>query len=111
MALDPEDPLLEVALYLEGDERKVGSDWRYRFHVSIFNFLGSLPTLLLIFIIRIYQTAISPMLGKNCRFNPTCSEFAIQSLSKKGFFVGIYSSIHRISRCNPLFRGGDDPVV
>ena len=111
MVLGLENPLLEGALCLEGGERKVGSDWRYNPHVFIFNLLSSALALLLIFIIRTYQVTISPLLGNRCRFNPTCSEYAIQSLNKKGLLMGLFLSAHRISRCNPLFKGGDDPVV
>ena len=111
MVLELENPLLEAVPCSEGGERKVGSDWRYNPRVSIFNLLGSIPTLLLVIIIKTYQFTISPLLGQNCRFNPTCSEYAIQSLSKKGFFMGFLLSVYRVLRCNPFSSGGNDPVL
>lgn len=45
-----------------------------------------------------------------CRFTPTCSAYALEAFKKRGFFVGLILSIGRILRCNPLFKGGYDPV-
>jgi putative membrane protein insertion efficiency factor len=45
-----------------------------------------------------------------CRFQPTCSQYAIEALQKRGVFVGICLSVWRIIRCNPFCRGGYDPV-
>jgi putative membrane protein insertion efficiency factor len=61
-------------------------------------------------IIRIYQILISPMLGPTCRFNPTCSHYAIGAINEHGFFKGFWLSIKRISKCHPLHHGGEDPV-
>ena len=63
-----------------------------------------------VFLIKLYQTIISPALGVNCRFNPTCSNYAIESLKKHGLFKGLYYSIIRISKCHPWGKRGDDPV-
>ena len=63
-----------------------------------------------IFLIKIYQAVISPAIGSNCRFNPTCSNYAIESLKKHGLFKGLYFSFNRISRCHPWGKSGDDPV-
>ncbi|MGM0508398.1 MAG: membrane protein insertion efficiency factor YidD [Fusobacteriota bacterium] len=65
---------------------------------------------LLIFLINIYQNIISPLLPKTCRFYPTCSTYSKKALKKHGLFKGIYLSIKRILKCNPLFKGGYDPV-
>ena len=65
---------------------------------------------LLIAFIRLYQRAISPLLPPLCRFEPTCSEYFIQALRKKGLFLGILLGIWRILRCNPFCKGGYDPV-
>ncbi|MFL3004917.1 MAG: membrane protein insertion efficiency factor YidD [Candidatus Neomarinimicrobiota bacterium] len=62
------------------------------------------------YIIKSYQIAISPLLGKNCRFHPTCSNYALEALKKKGLLVGVFLSIKRILKCNPFFAGGYDPV-
>ncbi|WP_321529985.1 membrane protein insertion efficiency factor YidD [uncultured Desulfuromonas sp.] len=63
-----------------------------------------------LFLIKVYQRTISPLTPPSCRFIPTCSEYAILSIKKYGFFVGVFKSILRILRCNPLFKGGYDPV-
>ena len=63
-----------------------------------------------IFLIKIYQVVISPAIGSNCRFNPTCSNYAIESLKKNGLLKGLYFSFIRISKCHPWGKSGDDPV-
>jgi len=63
-----------------------------------------------VFLIKIYQFLISPIIGKNCRFNPTCSNYALEALKKHGLILGMYYSILRISRCHPWGGSGHDPV-
>jgi len=63
-----------------------------------------------IFLIRCYKRFISPLLPPRCRFEPTCSSYAIEAIRKKGFFVGSAKALWRILRCNPWCRGGYDPV-
>ena len=63
-----------------------------------------------IFLIRIYQNSISPLLGKNCRFVPTCSQYTIEAIQEYGSVKGILMGVKRIIRCNPLSKGGYDPV-
>ena len=63
------------------------------------------------FLIRIYQHTLSPIIGKNCRFTPTCSEYTIQAIEEHGTFIGIKMGIGRICRCNPFSKGGYDPVI
>ena len=63
-----------------------------------------------IVLIKFYQLFISPILGLNCRFTPTCSYYAIESLKKHGLFVGMYLSLTRISKCHPWGDSGHDPV-
>jgi len=63
-----------------------------------------------IFLIKIYQFLISPIIGKNCRFNPTCSNYALEALKKHGLILGMYYSTIRISRCHPWGGSGHDPV-
>ena len=60
--------------------------------------------------IRIYQKMVSPSLGKNCRFTPTCSSYAVGALSRFGVIKGSWLAIRRIGRCNPLVPAGYDPV-
>ena len=63
-----------------------------------------------IFLIKLYQWCISPILKTNCRFLPTCSEYTIQSIEEYGLLKGGYLSIKRISRCHPFGGGGYDPI-
>jgi len=63
-----------------------------------------------IVIIKFYQTLISPLLGSNCRFQPTCSEYCMDSLKMWGFFKGLYLSLRRIMKCHPWGGKGYDPV-
>jgi hypothetical protein len=66
------------------------------------------PFLLLI---RFYQFFISPWLGKNCRFDPTCSEYAKEALNTHGALKGLYLSIKRILKCHPFSKAEYyDPV-
>jgi putative membrane protein insertion efficiency factor len=64
---------------------------------------------LLIACVRTYQRAISPLLGQNCRFQPTCSEYMIAAINKHGAWRGMLRGIWRILRCHPFHRGGFDP--
>lgn len=63
-----------------------------------------------VFLIKIYQFLISPIIGKNCRFIPTCSNYALEALKKHGLVLGMYYSIIRISKCHPWGGSGHDPV-
>lgn len=64
----------------------------------------------LLLLLRIYQLVLSPMLGKNCRFHPTCSCYAHESLTRYGVIKGSYLTTIRILKCNPLHPGGFDYV-
>ena len=61
-------------------------------------------------LIRLYRIFISPLLGSNRRHTPTCSEYGIIALKKHGVFKGTFLTAKRILKCNPLFKGGYDPV-
>ena len=65
---------------------------------------------ILIKLIEFYRKNISPRKIPCCRFTPTCSAYAIEAIQKRGAFVGTLLSIWRILRCNPLCKGGYDPV-
>ena len=65
---------------------------------------------LLLIPIFLYQRFISPMLGKNCRFTPTCSQYAVEAIRKYGPFKGLFLAIKRILRCHPWGGSGYDPV-
>jgi len=65
---------------------------------------------LTIYFIRVYQLTISPYLGNNCRYYPTCSKYAIEAIEKNGLMVGIKMAVFRILRCNPWGGSGIDMV-
>ena len=71
---------------------------------------NSAPQKLVISFIKSYQRFLSPLLGSNCRFNPTCSSYAIEAINRFGVLKGCWLASKRILRCHPLNAGGDDPV-
>jgi hypothetical protein len=64
----------------------------------------------LIGLIRFYQIAISPLLGANCRYHPSCSQYALDAIGKYGAIRGTWFATRRILRCQPFAKGGYDPV-
>ena len=72
-----------------------------------FNMIKILPFLL---VIRLYQYLISPVFKSNCRYLPTCSEYAVISLKEYGIIKGIYMASKRILSCHPFGGEGYDPV-
>ncbi len=64
----------------------------------------------LILLVRFYRVAISPWLGMNCRFDPTCSNYALEALQVHGVFKGTWLAAKRIGRCHPWGGSGYDPV-
>ena len=70
----------------------------------------SLLARLLVKIVRLYQLALSPYFGQQCRFSPTCSQYAIEAIKKHGAFAGMNYSVRRIGKCHPWHPGGHDPV-
>ncbi len=70
----------------------------------------AIPKLSLIIVIRGYQKWISPLIGPSCRFNPSCSSYALQAIKMHGAIKGSWLATKRIVKCHPLHAGGDDPV-
>ena len=64
----------------------------------------------LLAIFKAYQYAISPLLGRSCRFFPSCSEYAVEAVEKHGALKGSWLSAKRVCRCHPWHPGGYDPV-
>lgn len=64
----------------------------------------------LLWIIKLYRSLLSPFFPMSCRFNPTCSEYAIESIKKQGVVIGLFLTLKRLLRCHPFHEGGDDPV-
>jgi hypothetical protein len=66
-------------------------------------------TRLLIFLIRVYQRLLSPLLGPVCRFEPSCSRYAVACLTNHGALRGSWLTVRRLCRCHPFHPGGYDP--
>lgn len=64
----------------------------------------------LVFLIRFYQYTFSAILGGQCRFHPTCSQYAVEAFEKLPLHRAFYLTLWRILRCQPFAKGGDDPV-
>ncbi|HUI25590.1 MAG TPA: membrane protein insertion efficiency factor YidD [Candidatus Kryptonia bacterium] len=67
---------------------------------------GSIASL----IVKLYQLAISPLLGSHCRFAPSCSQYAADALRQHGIWRGSGLAVRRLARCHPWHPGGWDPV-
>jgi putative membrane protein insertion efficiency factor len=65
---------------------------------------------LLLFLIRFYRAAISPLFPPSCRYVPTCSAYAMEAIEKYGAWRGGWMAVKRILRCHPFHKGGYDPV-
>ncbi len=65
---------------------------------------------LLMGIVQGYRLVLSPWLGSACRFEPTCSAYALQALERHGAAAGSYLTVHRLMRCHPWCAGGSDPI-
>jgi len=74
------------------------------------NVLLKIASFSFIAIIKLYQWMISPLLGPQCRFTPTCSNYSLQAFKKYGPFKGFWLTVKRISRCHPWGGHGEDPV-
>ncbi|MCY3707351.1 MAG: membrane protein insertion efficiency factor YidD [Caldilineaceae bacterium] len=64
----------------------------------------------LLLLIRLYQRSISPLMGSNCRFYPTCSQYTYEAVERYGAAQGGWMGLRRICRCHPWHPGGFDPV-
>jgi len=65
---------------------------------------------LLLFLIRAYQYALRPLMGANCRFYPSCSDYAREAVERHGALKGVWLALGRVLRCHPYHPGGFDPV-
>ena len=72
--------------------------------------LNKVATFPLLILIRGYQLIVSPILGSNCRFMPTCSEYAIESFKSYGLIKGFFLTIKRVGKCQPWGSHGYDPI-
>ena len=65
---------------------------------------------LFVYLVKGYRLFLSPVFGKQCRFYPTCSQYALDALKSKTLFISLKLILIRISKCHPLNDGGYDPV-
>jgi uncharacterized protein len=63
-----------------------------------------------IWLIKVYKLCISPLTGSSCRFEPSCSEYALQAFEKKSFFRALILIVKRLSKCHPFHPGGKDEI-
>lgn len=77
--------------------------------LGTFRFIGILLKRLIIGLIKMYQRFLSPLFPPVCRFNPTCSAYAVRAIEKYGILKGGFLAVWRILRCNPFSKGGYDP--
>jgi putative membrane protein insertion efficiency factor len=72
--------------------------------------IGRCTSAVLLGLIRLYQLTLSPWLGRQCRFDPTCSVYAAEALRRFGVRRGLWLAAKRLGRCHPWGRSGYDPV-
>ena len=65
---------------------------------------------LLLLLLSSYQYAVRPLLGANCRFYPSCSDYAKEAIERHGALRGLWLSVRRVAKCHPYHPGGFDPV-
>ena len=97
-----------VNAYFLGDAKKEEKFYLLNFVLMILN---TVLTKILIAFIKAYRSIISPFIGSNCRFEPTCSKYSIDALKAHGPYKGIFLMFKRIIKCHPFNKGGMDPVI
>jgi len=73
-------------------------------------FMANLSKRILLLTLDIYKVVLSPLFWGSCRFTPSCSHYMREAINIHGTLKGVYLGLRRLLRCNPLFRGGYDPV-
>lgn len=80
----------------------------FGFAYVVWRGLVAVPSWTLIGAVRVYQWTLSPFIGQQCRFHPTCSNYMILAVRKYGAFRGFFLGLWRIAKCNPFHPGGED---
>ena len=77
--------------------------------MNLMRYIIRLPGEVMVLMVRCYQLLLSPLLGRTCRFHPSCSEYFILAVRKYGLIIGGWKGVCRIGRCHPWNPGGYDP--
>ncbi|MBP9995423.1 MAG: membrane protein insertion efficiency factor YidD [bacterium] len=77
---------------------------------KVLRFIANVPANVMIGLIYVYKYTLSPLIGRNCRYTPTCSTYGVQAIRKYGAIKGGWLTIKRIASCNPWGGSGYDPV-
>ena len=77
---------------------------------NIWNYLKKGLSAILIALIKVYQWTLSPLIGRSCRYTPTCSNYGLEAIQKHGPFKGSWLTFKRVLSCNPWGGSGYDPV-
>lgn len=77
---------------------------------AVLRLLRSVPRLVLVALLRVYQSVISPMTGPTCRYYPSCSQYALVAVQRHGAVRGTWLAARRLARCHPWAAGGVDDV-
>jgi len=78
--------------------------------VAALVWVGRLPALIVVTLLRVYRAVVSPMYGQTCRFYPSCSAYALEAVEVHGVLRGGWLALRRLGRCHPWNPGGVDPV-
>tara|TARA_B100000029_G_scaffold168020_1_gene164217 strand:+ start:186 stop:500 length:315 start_codon:yes stop_codon:yes gene_type:complete len=101
---------LGESAFLLGAGNAVEKRYPRKFFILFLSFISKAASVSFVFLIKAYRAALSPFLGSNCRFDPTCSEYGIQAFQKHSPTKAFFLLIKRVFRCHPLSSGGADPV-
>lgn len=77
--------------------------------MQLIRYITRIPGEAIVLLVYCYQKLLSPLLGRTCRFHPSCSQYVIVAVRKYGLLVGGWKGIRRIGRCHPWNPGGYDP--